>query len=54
MRAVSVPNAHRQSPHWAKRPPAAGPAKVPTPHIAEVSADARVHRRCGSAKLMTA
>ncbi len=52
--STSTPNAQRHEPNWANRPPAAGPTSVPTPHIADTSADALVHNDCGSAELMTA
>ena len=34
--------------------PRPGPTSVPTPHIADTSADALVHNELGSAVLMTA
>ena len=55
--AVSIataPNAQRHSPNWAKKPPVAGPIIVATPHIADTSAEARVHNACGRAALITA
>src|SRR6202012_2654759 len=51
---ATAPNAQRHSPNWAKKPPIAGPTTVATPHIADTSADARVHNACGSAALITA
>ena len=54
VRIASAPNAQRHEPNWANRPPAAGPTMVPTPHIAETSADAFVHNDCGRAELITA
>ena len=33
------PNAQRHKPNWAKRPPAAGPVTVATPHMADTSAE---------------
>ena len=53
-KATRTPNAQRHELYCANRPPAAGPSKVPTPHIAETSADAFVHNDCGRAELMTA
>ena len=50
----SRPNAHRHNPNCANRPPIAGPTTVATPHIADTSAEARVHSERGSAALMTA
>ena len=54
VRIASTPNAQRHEPNWANRPPAAGPTSVPTPHIADTSAEALVHNELGSAVLMTA
>ncbi|CAB4916688.1 unannotated protein [freshwater metagenome] len=51
---TSTPKAIRQAPNCAKMPPTAGPANVPTPHMAETRAAPRVQRCCGSAALMTA
>ena len=51
---ASAPNAQRQEPNWANSPPAAGPSRVPTPHIAETRADAFVHNDGGRAELITA
>ncbi len=42
-------NASRQPPNCANSPPSAGPTKLPTPYIADISALPRVHNRCGSA-----
>ncbi len=50
----NAPNAHRQAWNWANTPPTAGPAKVPTPHIADTSAAARLQRRSGRALFSTA
>ena len=47
-------NAHRQRPNCANKPPVAGPTTVATPHIADTSAEPRVHSDGGSAALMTA
>ena len=47
-------NAQRHSPNWAKKPPAAGPSTVATPHIADTSAEALVHSERGRAVLITA
>ena len=57
MTAVMIandPKAQRQIPNWAKIPPMAGPMITLTPHIADTSADARVHSQLGSAALITA
>src|SRR5690349_10315815 len=54
VRITRTPKAQRQEPNWAKSPPAAGPTSVPTPHIAETSAEALVHNELGSAVLITA
>ena len=51
---TSTPNAQRHELNWANRPPAAGPTRVPTPHIADTNADALVHSELGSAVLITA
>ena len=48
------PKAQRQIPNWANTPPTAGPTMTLTPHIADTSADARVHNQFGSAALITA
>src|SRR4051794_31323157 len=54
VRIASTPKAQRHEPNWANSPPAAGPARVPTPHIAVTTADALVYNDCGRAALMTA
>ena len=54
VKMTSTPNAQRHELNWANKPPAAGPARVPTPHIAETNADALVHNELGSAVLITA
>src|ERR1700722_1022457 len=54
VRITRTPNAQRHELNWANRPPAAGPANVPTPHIADTSAEALVHNELGSAVLITA
>src|SRR5215211_6854829 len=46
---ANEPKAQRHIPNWANRPPAAGPTRVLTPHIADTNADARVHSEAGSA-----
>ena len=53
-RITMTPNAQRHKPNWAKRPPAAGPVTVATPHMADTSAEARVHSDRGRAVLMSA
>jgi hypothetical protein len=47
-------NPQRHKPNWANKPPDVGPIRVPTPHIADTTAAARVHSFSGSAALMTA
>ncbi len=47
-------NPQRHKPNWANKPPDVGPIRVPTPHIADTTAAARVHNFSGSAALMTA
>src|SRR5271166_1722115 len=54
VRIAIATNAHRHKPNCANRPPVAGPTTVATPHIADTSAEARVHSERGSAALMTA
>jgi hypothetical protein len=49
-----IPNAQRHELNWANSPPAAGPTSVPTPHIADTSAEAFVHNVLGKAVLITA
>ncbi|CKU94447.1 Uncharacterised protein [Mycobacterium tuberculosis] len=51
---VITPNAHRHSPSCAKRPPVAGPISVATPHIADTSAEPRVHSDLGKVELISA
>src|SRR3954462_536052 len=51
---TNAPKAQRHELNWAKSPPAAGPTSVPTPHIADTSAEALVHNELGSAVLITA
>ena len=54
VRMTSAPKAHRHEENWAKSPPAAGPSRVPTPHMADTNAEALVHSARGSAALITA
>ena len=54
VRIAIAPNAHRQNPNWANSPPVAGPTTVATPHIADTSAEPRVHSDRGSAELISA
>ena len=51
---TSTPKAQRHELYWANSPPAAGPTSVPTPHMADTSAEAFVHSTTGSAVLITA
>ncbi|PQM48538.1 hypothetical protein C1Y40_01252 [Mycobacterium talmoniae] len=51
---ASAENVHRHSPHRAKKPPTAGPHQGADPHIADTSADARVHSALGSTALISA
>ena len=46
--------AARQAPNWANRPPTTGPTMLPTPHIADTSAAARVQSRSGSVRWISA
>src|ERR1700722_18234610 len=52
VRIAIATNAQRQSPNWAKSPPVTGPINVATAHIADTSADPRVHSHWGSAELI--
>lgn len=45
--SASAPNAQRHASNWANAPPRAGPASVPTPHIADTRAVARTQSRSG-------
>lgn len=54
VRTAIATNAQRQMPNCANRPPVVGPTTVATPHIADTSAEPRVHNQRGRAELMTA
>lgn len=54
VRTAITTKAQRQIPSCANSPPVAGPTTVATPHIADTSAEPRVHNQRGSAELITA